>query len=211
MLKSNSYKITLLNSCKILLISIIAIITLTNCSVTKYLWAPKRYSENINKFLIGEDGRYIALIGKDYHYILSDNSRILKDILLIRQKDNIYIDEYETNLKLDRNNQIKGDLVIKGYFLSLSPQDQLKIKKMNAKIDRKDYFSIKISITGKRYVARYLGFEKEAPDISYKIFINYDDSSLSKDVGRIAATPIAVTLDAVLLIGKIVLIPLSGG
>jgi len=177
------------------------------------LWGELSYQENISQFLVGADGRYVALVGLDYHYVFSDRDGLLKEVLALHQKRVLSIDVQRTYLKLERNNDIKGHIVISGPFSILPPQDKIKLVSLGIRPDENDNVIIRINLAGKRYLSRYLGHNaSRSITTAYVIPIYYDKrSSLTKDVGKIAVTPIAVTLDAVLLIGKIVVYPLSFG
>jgi hypothetical protein len=176
------------------------------------LWGDKHYTENIGQFLVGADGRYVALVGTNYHYVFVDNSGMFKEILALNQKGILNIDVQQTYLKLERNNDIRGHIVIKGPFNILSPQDKVTLISLGVRPDSYNNVEIKINLAGKRYSSRYLGHTTSRPtNTSYTLTVYYNSSSMAKDVGKIAITPIAVTLDAVLLIGKIVVYPLSFG
>lgn len=181
------------------------LLTLSSC-VTKYIWGDKHYKEHIDQFLVGADGRYVALVGEKYHYVFSDNSGTLKEVLALNQRGVLRIDVKKTHLKLGRNNNIRGHLVIKGPFSILPPQDQRTLIFLGFKPDKNDDVLIKLDLLGKRYLSRYLGHNSSRPtNTSYNITIYYKEkSSITKDVGKAAITPIAVTLDAALLIGKVV-------
>ena len=62
------------------LILLLALIFQTSC-ITQYIWGDKSYTEEIEQFFVGSDGRSIALIGSKYHYVFSDNSGLLKNFL----------------------------------------------------------------------------------------------------------------------------------
>ncbi|MBU6339273.1 MAG: hypothetical protein KGQ36_04780, partial [Rickettsiales bacterium] len=187
----------------------ISLLTLSSCTLTKILWGDKSYQETVSQFLIGADGRYVALIGTGYHYVFSDSSGTLKEVLALNQKGTLRIDTEATYLKLDSNNDIKGDLVISGPFDILPLEDKMRLNALGFKEDRNGNIKVKISLAGKRYLSKYLGHNAASTaGIPYIITIYYSgDSSIVKGVGKIAVTPIAVTLDAVLLIGKIVVAP----
>ncbi|MBM5782583.1 MAG: hypothetical protein FJ368_04085, partial [Pelagibacterales bacterium] len=74
-------------------------IILPSCTLTKALWGDKSYEEVINQFLVGSDGRYVALISPNYHYVFSDNSGVLKGILSLSQKGVLTIDTAKTYIK----------------------------------------------------------------------------------------------------------------
>jgi len=69
---------------------------------------------------------------------------------------------------------------------------------------------IKVRLSGKRYLPKYLG-NNNATTLGSGVTlpIYYKESNFIKGVGKAAITPIAVTLDAVLLIGKVAIYPFS--
>ncbi len=176
--------------------------------ITKYLWGDKSYEEPIYQVFVGEDGRYVVFVSQDYHYNFTDNSGLLKEILSLRQNDILTINQEKTHLKLDNKNDINGVLVLEGPFDVLPQEDMVKLHTLGFSPDKSDNVTIKINLTGRRYAARYLGqnFATTSNRGIRKIQIYYrGDSSFVKDVGKAAVTPIAVTIDAVLLIGKVVI------
>jgi hypothetical protein len=189
----------------------ISLLTLSSCTVTKILWGNKSYQETVSQFLVGADGRYVALIGTGYHYVFSDSSAKLKEILALNQKGTLRINTEKTYLKLDGNNDITGDLVISGPFDILPVEDKIRLNSLGFKEDKNGNITVKINLLGKRYLSKYLGHNTASTTgNSYVITVYYKgDSNIAKDVGKVAVTPIAVTLDAVLLIGKVVVAPFS--
>jgi hypothetical protein len=174
----------------------------TSC-VTKYLWGYKEYKERISQFLVGADGRYVVFVGDQYHYIFTDNSGVLKNILSL-SKNVFTIDARETRLKLDSNNNLSGELVMSGLSTSLDPQELYNLRLSGIYPDRNGEMIVRIDASGRRYAAKYLGQTTQSTR-SQNITIYYKDSGVIKDAGKIAVTPIAVGVDAVLLIGKVVI------
>jgi hypothetical protein len=190
-------------------ILLLFILLFNSSCITKFIWSDKSYKEKIGQFYIGADGRYVVLIGTNYHYILSDNSGLLKEIFSLKQQGVLSIDLQKTHLKLDSNNDIEGDFVLRGPFTVLPEEDVAKLRFLGFSPDRSDDISIKIKLKGRRYVAKYLGEAVTKLGTNYVIQIYYSDSGLVKGVGKAAITPIAVLLDGALLIGKIVIYPLT--
>jgi len=179
----------------------------TSC-ITKAIWGDKSYDERVEQFYVGSDGRYVVLVGEKYHYIFTDDSGLFKTVLMLRQKGILTLDTKKSHLKLDGNNNINGNFVISGPY-SILPQDDIRILRgLGFSGDKNDEVSIKIKLSGRRYAAKYIGQNFAATSVAYTIPIYYNDSGVIKDVGKAAITPVAVTLDAVLLIGKIVIYPL---
>lgn len=194
---------------KFLNLSLLFVLFLNSSCITKFIWSDKSYKERIEQFYIGADGRYIVLIGSNYHYILNDNSGMLKEVFSLKQQGVLTIDLQKTHLKLDSNNDIEGDFVMHGPFSILPEEDVAKLRFLGFAPDKSDEVSIKVKLKGRRYVARYLGEALTKFNTNYVIQIYYSDRSLIKGVGKAAITPIAVTLDAALLIGRVVIYPLT--
>ena len=119
------------------------------------------------------------------------------------------ISSEKTHLKLNKNNDVAGDLVLEGPGSVLPREDLRALRALGIVPDRKDMVTVRIALSGRRYAPRYLGPNPSRLQDPYELKIYYNDSNAVKDVGKAAVTPIAITLDAVLLIGKIVVAPLS--
>lgn len=188
--------------------SLLLLVVLVNSScVTKALWGDKNYLERITQFYVGSDSRYIVLISAGYHYVLTDTSGALKDVLSLQQRNVLTISDKDSHIKLESNNSLQGYITFSGPFSILAPVDKYKLQALGIHPDRDDQVKVKISVRGRRYVAKYLGSNNPGAVTSQNLRIFYSDSNLVKGVGKAAITPIAVTLDAVVLIGKIAFAP----
>lgn len=188
---------------------LLCVILFCNSScVTKYLWGDKVYHEKINQFLIGEDGRYVVMIG-EYHYVFTDNSRIFSKILSLKQVDILTVNVNKSYIKLSSNNDIRGFLTFEGTFSILPIEDIGVLSALGYRPDKNDKVSIRVGVQGRRYSSKYLGPSVTQSNIILDIPISYSDSNTAKDIGKAAITPITLGIDAVLLIGKIVIAPLS--
>jgi hypothetical protein len=184
-------------------ILILALLFIQTSCVTKALWGDKEYKERISQFLVGTDGRYVVFVGDNYHYIFTDNSETLKAILSLG-KNIVKIDTKATRLKLDKNNNVDGELVMVGSSLSLTPQELYSLRMIGIYPDRYNEILVRMKVSGRRYAAKYIGSTQGQLSNSQVVTIRYNDSNAIKDVGKVAVTPIAVGVDAVLLIGKVV-------
>ncbi len=191
---------------KIFYITLLLFLT-TSC-VTKYLWGNRKYEERINSILVGENGRYVVLVGQQYHYILTDRSQILNRILLLKQSQILTVNPKKTNIHLDSNNNISGMITMTGPFNMLPLEDMSALTSMGIKPDGNDDVSIKIKVSGRRYAARFINADLARGDKSFVVTVTYNkDSDLATDVGKVAITPLAVGLDAVIFVGKAVVYP----
>lgn len=174
--------------------------------VTKALWESKSYQEKISQFYVGSDSRYIVLIGPNYHYVLTDVGGNLRSILSLKQRGVLTISDKDSYINLDSNNSIKGYITFTGPFSVLPREDIYKLNSRGIFPNKDDDVEIKIKVRGRRYVAKYLSSTISSNN-SLILRVHYSDSNLVKGVGKAAITPIAVTLDAVLLIGKVAFAP----
>ncbi|MBU6140534.1 MAG: hypothetical protein KGP29_03120 [Proteobacteria bacterium] len=174
--------------------------------VTKALWGDKSYQERVNQLFLGTDGRYVVLVGEKYHYIFADNSGMLKVILPIKQRNALIIRSQDTFLKLTSENEANGELVLYGAASALTPEELQALGSFGVRPNNGNIF-VTVNLLGRRYAAKYLNQNFSRLENSQEITVYYRDSNLVKNVGKIAVTPIAVGLDAVLLIGKVALIP----
>lgn len=193
---------------KTILTILLLITTIASCTLTSALWEKKSYDETITQFFVSADGRYIVLIGAGYHYVLTDNSNVLRTVLSLKNNDALEINPEETYLEIDDNN-ISGELVLEGSFNVLSSEDMIALRKVGIKPDSYDGVAVTVKISGRRYLPRYLGNAASSLKFPYSLKIRYGNSSVAKNVGKAAITPVTVSLDAVLMIGKIIIFPLK--
>jgi hypothetical protein len=186
------------------IILLVTLLSQQSC-LTKALWRGNYYDENISQFFIGSDGRYIALIGGAYHYVLTDNSGIFRKVLSLKQKGILAVDASKSSFDLDGNNNIQGKIVIKGPHSLLPIEDIMALQTSGIYPDRSDNVVISINLSGRRYAAKYLNPQIVRNSTSYRIKVYYNDAGLVKGVGKAAITPVTVAADAVLLIGKVVI------
>ncbi len=195
---------------KIRAIFLIAALLLSSSCVTKALWGNKSYDEEVRQFYVGADGRYVVLVAPEYHYIFTDNSGALRQILSLKQQGILTLSR-KTFLKLDKNNNLEGDIIFEGPFDLLPQEDMIKLQLSGFLPDKNNNITIKLTLSGRRYSARYLNQNPSTNlNDSYKIKVYYQNEiGFAEGVGKAAITPIAVTLDAALLIGKVVIYPLT--
>lgn len=187
----------------------LTILFLASCTVTGFIWGDKSYDERVEQFFVGSDGRYVVLVGTNYHYVFTDNSGAFKEILSLNQTGVLSLDTKKTHLKLDSNNNIEGYFVMQGPFSLLPPEDQYRLQSLKFFPNRNDTVFVKIKLTGRRYAAKYLNQSLSPMNSIRTIRIYYNDSGIVKNIGKTAVTPIAVGLDAVLIIGKIAIYPFT--
>ncbi len=194
---------------KITHLFLVLVLFVQSSCVTQALWGDKSYEEKITQFFVGSDGRYVVLVGEKYHYIFADNSGVLKVILSSGRSNALTIKPDQSYLKLSSGNEVKGDLVMGGPSSLLSAEELQALERLGVRPNAKGDLLVYINLSGRRYAAKYLGDGLNRSNTTQIITIYYRDSNLVKNVGKIAVTPIAVGLDAVLLIGKVALLVIN--
>lgn len=189
-----------------LILSLLVVTLCTSSCVTKALWGNKYYQERISQFYVGSDSRYIVLIGPKYHYVLTDVTGNLRNILSLKQRGILTISDRKSYVKLESNNTLSGSITFTGPFSILPRTDMYKLQSIGINPNSDDEVEVNIKVRGRRYVARYLGSRPSAAT-SQILKVYYSDSTLVKGVGKAAVTPIAVTLDAAILLGKVAFAP----
>ncbi len=187
----------------------LALFFLASCTLTQKLWNPS-YEETVGRFMISKDGKYVVFLGKNYHYVFSDNSNIAKDLLLSPYRFLLSIDSLETSMKLSRSNDLEANIVIKPNVGKLDPVASQQFYDFGFRYNSNHELSLQIKLYGKRYLAdRDLSNSASPLNRQYSIKI-YEEISTSGKIKKAAITPITLTIDATLLIGKILLVPLAG-
>lgn len=189
---------------------LVSLLLLNTSCITKALWGNKSYDETITQFYMGSDGRYVVLVSPQFHYIFTDNSGMLREVISLKQQQILSISQ-KTFMKVDEYNNITGELIFVGPYDLLPQEDMVKLQLLGFLPDRDNKIHVKIPLSGRRYSARYLAQNPSAnlPQ-NYTVKVYYKDHiGFAEGVGKAAITPIAATLDAVLLIGKVAIYPLT--
>ena len=186
-----------------------AFLLIASCAVTKSMW-DKKYNETFRQFLVSKDGQYVVFLGKNYHYIFTDNLSAIKELLLWQNRNLLFINIEKTFLKLDLQNNVTGHAVIESFFNKLPRADYEFLRSLGFRSEDGNALSLKINLVGKRYLPRDdIGEYLPMLDRTYIVPVHYSSTFWSK-VGKVALTPITVAADATILIGKIVLQPFRG-
>ena len=188
-------------------LTIIALLTFQTSCITKALWKGTPKDEEILQSFVGNDGRYIVLISDSYHYVFTDNTGILRTILSLKQR-NILKPSDKSFFEVDKNNDVEGVLFLEGPFDLLPREDMLTLATIGITPNKNNKVIIEVKVVGRRYAARYLGSRYSIKPI-FTVPVYHTSSNIAKDVGKAAITPVTVSLDAVVIIGKVVLYPFS--
>ncbi len=197
------------NKAVLKIFALIVFFLFTSC-VTKALWSKPYYNETFRQFLISNDGKLIVFLGKNYDYIFSDDSDVIKQILRSNRRDLLFINVKKSNLNLDRYNNIYGEVYIETFDLKLPRRDFAFLEALGFRSTDDQTLSLKLKVVGKRYLPRDdLGQYLPELDRTYVVPIKYKPGSLV-NLAKVSLTPLSISADAVIVIGKSVMAPFRG-
>lgn len=173
----------------------------TGCFTERYYLADRAshfYQEDINSFLITDDGTKLVVLGNKYHYIF-ELSQGLEQILTGSLKQSV--SAKFTVFYVTRDNKISGNCILS---LSDTAVDELKKTAINLGFtyNGKPNLSLSRDIQGTRYSAE--GFPEV--DKRYRFNDKYiisirEEQSAAELASNIVITPILVTADGLLFLG----------
>jgi hypothetical protein len=182
-------------------------LNLFNCQgLTSRLWNINDYTDEFKYFLINQKYGFIVFITPKFHYVFSDNNNGIKNILNWQDRKILYIDTAKTRLKVDKNNNVSGEVFVKTFGEISSPARQNFLQKMGFVKQTEGWQKI-VKIYGKRYIAdpNLKGYLPQL-DLNYKILVSMELAK-GEIVTATALTPITITADGIISIGKILLKP----
>lgn len=191
---------------KILILT--TLLFLSCCRTTSFLWHPS-YEEEFKNFLLTTN-REVVFIGKSHHYAINDQFGILKDILLSESARLIFIDTNKTKINIDSSNNIEGATTVEAFSNRMNRQDFIYLKSLGFNSIGNEPLSLQLPLYGTRYkMSQYFNTQYAKPlDRTYLVRVYYESGLLS-NTGRVILTPFALALDALINIGKIILIPIQ--
>lgn len=184
---------------------------LGSCTFTKKVWR-NYYEETFRHFLFSTDGRFVVFLGRKYHYIFTDYTGKMKEILSWPGgREYLFINVEESFLKLDVHNKVTGQIRVESFYNRLPPRDYEFLRAIGFRTEyEKGPLVIELDMVGKRYLARSdLGMRVADLKRNYIVPIYYE-GDLAENSLKVALTPIILALDGLILIGKIILLPARG-
>ena len=196
---------------KLVIFLLLILIPLSSCTVTQKVWR-NYYEETFRYFLFSTDGRFVVFLGRKYHYIFTDYTGRMKEVLSWRgSREYLFINVEESSLKLDISNKVTGKIRVESFYNRLPPRDYEFLRALGFRTEyHKGPLVLELDMVGKRYLARSdLG--ARVADLRRKYIIPiYYQGDFGENTLKVALTPIALAIDTVLLVGKILLLPARG-
>ena len=85
----------------------------TSCNgLTKKLWNWHGYEEDFKHFLINQQNGYVVFLAQKFHYVFIDNSNLMKNILLWKDRRTLYIDTSATEIHINKKLKIDHLVII---------------------------------------------------------------------------------------------------
>jgi hypothetical protein len=194
---------------KIKIFCLLTAVFLSSCTVTKGLWN-RSYNETFKQFLVSNDGKLVVFLGKNYHYIFSDESGVMKELLFWGRRDLVFVDVEKTSLEVDEKNDVTGYVTIESFYTKLPRKEEIFLESIGFRAQESKPLSLRIKLVGTRYLPRDdLGYYLPQLDRTYTVSVRYPVSFFKK-MAKVVLTPITVAADATILLGKIVLQPFRG-
>ncbi len=202
---------------KLLQLFIIMTVILSSSCTTVNLWKKdnkRYYSEEIKNFLISQDGKKIIFIGKEYHYVIEDESNLIKKLLAWNGRMKLTIGS-ASDFHLGRFNSIKVRLgistkddydLIDNKLSSLTKEEMDFLKEFGfseIKLENGEMLTKTIELHGQRYLPKLgVNYDLKTSSLSqvYKIRVYYD--TIADDMTKAALTPITITADGIMIIAS---------
>lgn len=188
---------------------LLGLLLLASCTITRAMW-DRNYEETFRQFLISRDSKYVVFIGNEYHYIFDDNSTVMSELLESEKPNIFYINTQKTYIKVDSNNNLSGYAIIESFSENLSKVDEAFLVSLGFRSGGPQLpLMLKVKLKGKRYIPES-DFVHPMPRMERSYIVQIHESSgFFGSIAKAAVTPITMTADSVLMIGKVLLYPFS--
>lgn len=185
---------------------LLSVFLTASCELTWELWE-NSFEDEIEQFLSSDDGYYVIFLSKKYHYVFTDSSRVLKTLLSLERDKVVTLDLEKTYFKIDRPNNLRGNLAVKTFDLDLSG-DQFRILYQLGfhKSEEEGALFLTIPVTGKIYLnsKEFAGYQTSLESYGIKVKRHTNFLRVFEDI---ALTPLTLTADSLILLKEIVLLP----
>ena len=191
---------------------ITALLFLPGCTTTA-VWENNNYTEIVNSYLVTEDGEELVFQTQKYHYIFS-RAKSFNELLQWDQHNLLEV-IFDKNFVVSTDNKVKGEYK---FICNCAKQPQasldwLKSKGFryvfNEKVDCESDSFIFIKegkLDGTRYQLKAeSNVTMSTLNSPFKITIE-ESPTFMETTGRLAITPITLTIDTILLAGQVAVV-----
>jgi len=185
------------------------LLNLSSCkeTITQKIWSNNFFNEVFYEFLISRDGQFIVFLNNQYHYVFNDHLGKIKQLILWKKsRELLHINIDQTELNIDEDNNLLGNVVVDADITNLNKNDLNLLRNIGFEKNN-DKMTIIFRVFGKRYsstsqIANHVG-KLSAP---YNIRVFYKLKTKQK-IARASLTPITIMLDSLYISGSILSFP----
>ncbi|MFM7620098.1 MAG: hypothetical protein ACKO47_00640 [Alphaproteobacteria bacterium] len=185
------------------------LINLGSCkeTITQKIWSDNFFNEVFYEFLISKDGQFIIFLNNQYHYVFNDHLGKIKQLILWKKsRELLHINIDKTELNIDKDNNLLGNVVVDADITSLNKNDLNLLRNIGFEKNN-DKMTIIFRVFGKRYlstsqITNHVG-RLSAP---YNIRVFYQLKTKQK-IAKASLTPITILLDSLYISGSILSFP----
>lgn len=181
---------------------------MTSALLEKKEYKNSQYQENIDAFLISQDGKKMVFVSDKYHYILNTDQQLA---LLLAHKD-----EDGVRFLIDKGSyRVSDNRATARFSATIDPLKNPALAELFGYTKWKTYSNAKdmwlsFNLYGERYLASKTINDAITP-LSRPINITINESQSTTTIGgvakKIALTPLALAGDVVMIGGVIILLP----
>jgi len=183
---------------------LIFVITFSCFNATNKIWHPYDYQEKFESFYYTADHSHVVFLGKKFHYIFNDFNENLERILSLNSSV-IFIDDEESFINLNDHNKIYGHFKFDIFNEKLNPDLEYYLHNLGF-VKNKDGMSKILKINGTRFRTNHTFQNYNFPDLGQDYLIKiHVKLSATYDIFATALTPLTITLDGALALGKALL------
>jgi len=182
---------------------IVILTLLSSCKITQEdLWGPKFYNETFREFSISAENKEVILVGSKYHYLLEDESELLKNVITSPLSNQVSLGG--NNLRASASNKLSFELGIMTSKIDTMSKSEIKFfenlkfskSKTNSEPAR-NTLRESLDLNGERYIPAPNNTYKTEPLILAKEFSAtiWEERTKPETATKILLTPFAVIAD----------------
>jgi len=182
--------------------------------VTEWLWKGSiehaTYKERVSSVLISQDGKTLAVIGKDHHYLFEAPPIITSTLTSDYQKfTTATFGTFSVAVVWDGSEAIMGS-----YSLQIDPSATAEVRKSAKGVgfaeDAEGGLKVQGVLHGIRYGAGNVSIESRAHRLTREYYVEVSAPSKADPTAKVLLTPLAVLADGVIVMGLVVMQALGG-
>ncbi len=187
---------------------LITIFFINSCIATKYLHRELSYQETFRSFFISKDLQDIVFMGRKYDYIFKDDEGVIENLIKLNWKKKLTIKNFDLTASGDN---VKGNIIVETKAEDMDfTKEQLKILENIGFKKSEDRLVKTIMVNGLRYKPAPYSNENQEKSSFHNFYTTTikEEISQKRKLARIAATPIAIAADGMIIYAGGIILPL---